>query len=100
MSENTPSESAIYVATDSFVTVIDGERIVVNRGKTRVREGHPLHKAAPSLFKPLDVHYDVETARQEPVIPPAPRTQPDGGEQKTPDGGEQAKKTTAPPKRR
>jgi hypothetical protein len=75
--ESTPSAGTIYVATDSFVTVVDGERIVAKKGKTRVREGHPLHRAAPSLFKPLDVQYDVETARAEPVIPaPAPAPAP------------------------
>jgi hypothetical protein len=71
MAENdTPNDSTIYVATESFVTIIDGERIAVHKGKTRVRAGHPLHKAAPNLFKPLDVHYDIETARQEPTPPP------------------------------
>lgn len=65
MSEN------ILVAKDTFVTVVDGERVTVKKGKTRVAEGHPLHRAAPSMFKPVDVTFGVETARNEPPAPPA-----------------------------
>ena len=41
MAEN---DQTIYVANESFVTIIDGERIVVQKGTTRVRAGHPLHE--------------------------------------------------------
>jgi hypothetical protein len=56
----------IYVATDTGVTDIDGTPSQYFRGKTRVREGHPLLAAAPHSFKPVDVHYGVEDATSDP----------------------------------
>ena len=50
----------IYVARESFATTLDGENLSVKRGITRVRDGHPLLKANPNRFEPLEVHYDVE----------------------------------------
>lgn len=70
MSENT----GLYVAKTSFVTVLDGQRITVTKGKTRVRAGHPLLEGREHLFRSVEdgVQFEVETARQEPVVPPAP----------------------------
>ncbi len=64
------SESSdILVARQSAVFTHDGERIVIHKGQTRVRAGHPIVEGREDLFEPLTVHYDVETARQEPVVP-------------------------------
>jgi hypothetical protein len=58
--------SDIFVATDTFQTVIDGKRVIVRRGVTRVRKGHELLKGREHLFEPIGVHYDVEQATQAP----------------------------------
>ena len=59
-------DDTIYVATRTFVTTLDGKRVMVNRGKTRVRHGHPLLKGREHLFSPIGVHYDVEQATKAP----------------------------------
>jgi hypothetical protein len=58
----------VFVATESFSTEIDGESIVVQRDKTRVREGHPILKACPDYFKPLEdgITFEVERATAAP----------------------------------
>lgn len=60
--------NGVYVATESFSTVIDGEPYVVHAKKTRVREGHPLLERNRDYFKPIeeDVTYDLETADKPP----------------------------------
>lgn len=59
-------DDTIYVATRTFVTTLDGKRVMVNRGKTRVRHGHPLLKGREDLFSPIEVQYDVEQATKAP----------------------------------
>ena len=56
----------VYVATASFQAHVDGKRIIVQRGKTRVRDGHPLLKGREHLFAPQTVRFDVEQATQAP----------------------------------
>jgi len=56
----------VYVANQSFSCKLDGQEVIVNRGKTRVRHGHPLLKGREHLFSPIGVHYDVEQATQAP----------------------------------
>ncbi|TKG58892.1 Lsr2 family DNA-binding protein [Prauserella endophytica] len=56
----------IYVANESAVLYAGGQQYVVHKGVTRVRDGHPLLKRNSHMFKPLDVHYDVEQATAEP----------------------------------
>lgn len=56
----------IYVAKESFVTHFEGAEIIVHKGSTRVRAGHPLLKGREALFEPLKVHYDVEQATSRP----------------------------------
>ena len=56
----------IYVATESGVFFAGGERYVVHKDQTRIRSGHPLLKRNGAFFKPLDVTYEVEDARQAP----------------------------------
>lgn len=55
----------IYVAVDSAALPYEGGMTVIHKGVTRVREGHALLRQYPDLFKPIDVHYEVEdtTAR-------------------------------------
>lgn len=71
MSENTQPETGdILVCRESAAFTFGGERIVIHKGKTRVRAGHPILEGREHLFEPITVHYDVETARQEPTPPP------------------------------
>lgn len=60
------ADSDIYVARENFHTVIDGEPISVSKGRTRVREGHPLLTGNRDKFEPLTVDYDVERATAAP----------------------------------
>lgn len=48
----------LLVATRTFITYVDGKRVVVTKGKTRVREGHELTKGRAHLFAPADAQYD------------------------------------------
>lgn len=48
----------MLVATRTFITYLDGKRVVVTKGKTRVREGHELTKGRERLFKPADAQFD------------------------------------------
>lgn len=54
----------IFVAIESGSCEVKGETYVFVRGQTRIRAGHPLLKAVPDYFKPVEenVHYDVEAA--------------------------------------
>jgi len=57
----------LYIATESFLIGTDhgvDERITA--GVTIVREGHPLLDGRESLFRELEVHYDVEQATAAP----------------------------------
>ena len=59
-------KNTIYVATESFVTTIDGEEVVIRKGTTRVRAGHKLLKGRERLFEPLTIQYDTESATSAP----------------------------------
>lgn len=64
----------IYVAKTSAVVFLpDGDQVTLQRGITRVREGHSLLEGREDLFEELTVQYDVETARQA----PAPEAKPE-----------------------
>lgn len=91
MSENSPETGDILVCRESAAFTFGGERVVIHKGKTRVRVGHPILEGREHLFEPLRVHYDVETARQEPVVPtPAPPAeQPEGDKPKRGRGNQQ-----------
>ena len=59
-------EAEIYVARSSGVVKIDGKLHNYYGGTTRVRAGHPLLKAAPGAFKPMELDYDIEKATKAP----------------------------------
>jgi len=62
----------IYIAnTNAVVALENGSYITLSKDQTRVREGHPLLKGNESMFRELDVHYDLEDARSAPEQPKA-----------------------------
>lgn len=61
------AEGKIYVACQDGLCVLEnGDVITLTTGVTRVREGHPLLKGRESMFKELDIHYDLEDTRSAP----------------------------------
>lgn len=65
----TPSRGdPVYIAKDSGAAEIDGQPMIFVKGKTLVREGHPLLTAVPDSFQLVDdaVHYDVEATSAAP----------------------------------
>lgn len=68
----------VYVANETFACEISGENIVVHKGITRVRAGHPLYDAHSGAFDRVgdDVTYDVEEATAPPTPAPAPVAAP------------------------
>lgn len=71
----------VYVCKESAAFEWDGDMVVVNKGVTRVRAGHPMLAAHPELFEEITVHYDVERATaapgekrtlSTPTLPPKP----------------------------
>lgn len=57
----------ILVATESGSgTLPDGTEVQFRRGITRVREGHPVAEQWPQYFAPIEVHYELEDATDEP----------------------------------
>lgn len=71
----------VYVCKESGAFEWNGDMVVVNKGVTRVRAGHPMLAAYPELFEEITVHYDVERATAEPgekrslstpTLPPKP----------------------------
>lgn len=60
------TDSEILVAADSGVITVDGTEYQFTKDVTRIRSSHPAVKAAPHLFKKLEVHYDVEQATAAP----------------------------------
>lgn len=58
--------SDVYVCKESGAFEWNGDMIVVNKGVTRIRAGHPILAAHPELFEEITVHYDVERATAAP----------------------------------
>jgi hypothetical protein len=56
----------VYVCKESGAFEWNGDMVVVNKGVTRVRAGHPMLAAHPELFEEITVHYDVERATAAP----------------------------------
>lgn len=73
--------AGILVPKDTFAVELDGERIVVHKGITRVRAGHPITVGREDLFEPITVHHEVEQATAAPGEKRAVRrTRPKGDE--------------------
>ena len=62
-----PKKVELYQATESAVTVFDGEQVSVVKGDL-VRAGHPILKGRDWLFKPAEgyVRFDIEQATAAP----------------------------------
>jgi hypothetical protein len=60
----TANPSEILEATESFVTEINGERLFVNTGTTRIAASHALAKTFPDRFRPVEngLSFQEETA--------------------------------------
>lgn len=58
--------SDIFVANETFTTRFEGSDVVIRKGKTRIREGHPLLRGREHLFTALSVDYDIEQATKAP----------------------------------
>ena len=58
------ADSTVYVAKSTFACDLDGVPVIVHRGVTRVRGGHPLHDRYSDSFEPVDsgLQYDIEKA--------------------------------------
>lgn len=53
----------IYVAIRTFMTDIDGVRVIVTSGKTFVRAGHELMNGREHLFRKVEPQYEVASKR-------------------------------------
>lgn len=90
------AKSDIYVANETFSAEVDGTPVVVHKGQTRVRAGHPLLDGREALFDRVEdeVQYDVEQAtaapgerrggrifgRSAPDAEPEPTVETEGGD--------------------
>lgn len=54
------NKTDIYVAKESGSADVKGETYVFHKGITRVRAGHPLLKANPQYFEPIEFHVTYE----------------------------------------
>jgi hypothetical protein len=59
----------IYVCKESAAFEYGGDMVVVHKGVTRVRAGHPMLRDHPELFDPIDVHYDWPGVEQATAAP-------------------------------
>lgn len=64
--------AGILVAKDTLVIEYEGERVFFHKGKTLVREGHPMLKGIEEYFEPITVDYD--TVEQATAAPGEKRT--------------------------
>lgn len=79
----------ILVPRDTFLVELDGNRIILHKGVTRVRAGHPLTVGREELFEPIGLDYDVEQATAAPGEKRStrrPRKPSDRGEDVSEDG--------------
>lgn len=64
--EDETNPSGVMEATEGFAADIDGERVIVEAGTTRVEADHELVKRYPQFFKPLRMSYGTEEATANP----------------------------------
>lgn len=59
----------VYIANETFACELDGAPVIVHRGITRVREGHPLHQRYAGNFDKVetDIEFDIEEATAPPM---------------------------------
>lgn len=57
----------VMVAKDSYATDIDGVPYVVEKGRTRVDESHPLVRGYPEAWEEMTLTYEVEQATAAPA---------------------------------
>jgi len=62
--------SEVMVANQDAAVMVGDVPHVLQKGVTMARDTHPIVKDYPSLWKPLDVHYDVDEP-EPPAKPPA-----------------------------
>lgn len=58
----------VMEATESFCTEVDGQRVMVTRGQTRVAGSHVLAQRFAHYFRPVRASYGVEEATDEPGV--------------------------------
>jgi len=56
----------IYAPKEDFVAPYGGADVTFSRGRTLVREGHPILGSFGHLFEEVNVEFDVEEATAEP----------------------------------
>lgn len=56
----------ILVANTNAAIVHDGQSVMLHRGRTHVRAGHPILAGREHMFEQLHVDYDVEQATAAP----------------------------------
>lgn len=52
----------ILIALDSAFFTHEGQPVTITRGKTTVREGHPILKGRENLFGPITVDFELPAA--------------------------------------
>lgn len=59
----------VYIANSTFACDLDGAPVIVHRGVTRVRAGHPLFERYKSNFDLVDtaIEFDIEEATAAPM---------------------------------
>lgn len=60
MTPKTAGDRTVYIAKESFTTVLGKDQVNVVGGRTTVREGHPLLRGREMFFRPITVDYEVE----------------------------------------
>lgn len=60
----------IYVARKTAALVFAGKTVFIEEGSTMAREGHPILEAAPEMFEPVFVHFEVDGEQPDPDEPP------------------------------
>lgn len=71
----------VLVATQDAAVILDDVPRVIEKGRTLADSRHPIVTDNPSLWKPLDVAYDVDDPDPEPEPvkkEPAAKRQPAG----------------------